>query len=394
MEKFSPSSKRNQWRLEMVPVIKSEVKSEIDELLKQNEPSDIFPHISQRIKELDTSDAPTSQLKRLILVISALVHHQRYSGLSSKQVKDLSETAEAILKVEKINPVKSKFAFLYGELHLVLSQIYRKSGKHLLSAWEQQLALYLSRYSPPGGICFQRLAYGHRAMRLGFLEDALEDFEFAEKGDLPLSQKEKARIGRVKALRLLGRLDESCKMANDARNDYESISQSALLELEWEMICCGVQNGAPPHKMVAAVRKGESHYEATYILEAFLWVRAFKDKIWFDQLPKLSTIMRDTALGVKNRGFLYKAVASLEEYDDEAIPIAVRLRCLGLTVSKLSEFVLVDNELLFLAAVARWLRHRHLEGHLRLVVGQYRSLSAHLTKSASYDALHLLADLV
>ena len=85
--------------------------------------------VMNEIKELDVAQDPRSFLKRFILIISALFHHIRYGGLSRKQISDLTEMAYAILRVSGIKPGKSQVSFLYGELHMALSEIHLSNGE-------------------------------------------------------------------------------------------------------------------------------------------------------------------------------------------------------------------------------------------------------------------------
>src|SRR5690606_8947015 len=138
----------------------------------------------QRAAALETQPDARSQLTRFVLVMSTLVQHARYGGLTNTQVRRGAALASTILETLGIKPGTSQLSFLYGELHLVLSQIYRKDGAHWHAAWQQYEAMSKAKKSLPGGEAFQSLASANRAMRLGHARLALLHYERAESGGL------------------------------------------------------------------------------------------------------------------------------------------------------------------------------------------------------------------
>lgn len=383
------ATKPSQWTFDDVSQIKQQIKQELDAI----ELSEKLDHIGRRISELEYEANPISALKRFVYVMSALVHHQRHGGLAGAQLKNLIDLAETILRVEKIDPLKSKLAGLYSELHLALSQIFRKNGEHLSAAWEQQLSCLYARHQPADWIEFQNLALAHRSLRLGDPQTALENFAHVEESELPAIQKENARLGRIKCLRLAGDLRGAHDLIEITKKDSAGMSQDSKIELEWEKICLGVQQGENLGSMMKAIRKGGAHYSAAYVLEGYLWARSHKDKMWFSEMPKLSYVARDKDLGLRHQGMLYGALSRLETSDDEGIPLPLRLRSLGEIISQISQVVLVESELLIFAALARWFSRKRLMGLKKFTAGEYQKLSRTLTQGEQDDVLNLLTGL-
>src|SRR5690606_16560517 len=100
------------------------------------------------VRELEDDATSIGGLRRYIAIIYALVYHERSGGLSEKEVDGLVDLASALLRVHGIKPKKSKLASLFGDIHLIRSQILRNEGRPWDSAWEQQKALYLAGPRP------------------------------------------------------------------------------------------------------------------------------------------------------------------------------------------------------------------------------------------------------
>ncbi len=380
------SKKRPSWTKNQIDEIKSDVRKD---LAKEDCEVRRLKAIHEHLLSLESDNTSEGQLKRLVYVMSSLVHHEKYGGLEPSQVNRLAEIAHVILRVRGIEPIKSTLSFLYGDLHLVLSQIRRKEGEHWLATWEQQLAHFLSKRSPSGGEGFQALAMGNRALRLGHISLALEQYENAEKSSLPSVSFEKARMGRIKALRISGLIDDSERLAEGTAREVINLTEGTIRELEWEAFCRGIQRGESPGSMVQSVKKNERHYLGSYLLEANLWARCFENKCWLNFLPTMRTLSRDKELSIQDSGSLYHVIRQLELFEDNDTPFAVRLQKLGALLSRTNKFLRIDLEVLFWAATAKLLARENVTGLSGLVLREYQALSMRLSWGKSDDVLGL-----
>jgi len=182
-----------------------------------------------RFQLLEGEQKAILQLRCYIYIIFALVHHEKYGGLSKRQIQRLSRTADAILKIQGIR-TSSKLAFLHGDLHLVLSQIARKEGGHWKAAWGQQVAVHLSHRSRRGGKGFEALAMAIRSLRLGHAQLAIQNLVEAERLDLPPQSLIRTRIEHIKALRLSQKLSQA-KVIITKTLSLKALPKSNRLEL-------------------------------------------------------------------------------------------------------------------------------------------------------------------
>jgi hypothetical protein len=388
----SASSPIVRWHLRHVEEEKRAIKAELDALGSGKDTDARLRHISARIGELEADDQPVPRLRRFVYVVSALVHHSRFGGLTEAQVRNLEDLGHALLFAEKIHPIKSRLAYLYGELHLALSQIHRKTGKHWLAAWEQQISLHLSGKTPPGGVAFQYLSMGIRAARLGFGPSAVTYFKAAE--DLGLDPRPllRARLGRIRALRLAGELAQSAELA--AATTSLQMSNDEQLELVWEESCRTAQAKLDLGEMMRLTARGSSHHLPIYLVEAFLWAHAVPERRWEKKLVRVRTMIRKKLMRREQLGIALEAIEAVETAYDSAMPMAARLQKVGRILARTNEFVTLDLELLFLAAVGRWLARSHLFSMASLVLQRYKALNVLQTNRTGADGLGLVQDLL
>ena len=118
------------WTLAAVEAAKRQARTELEGVAEGSDGKGRLQHSLRRVTALEDHAEASAQLLRFVFVISSLVHHARYGGLSENQVQKGAELASTILATQQIKAGTSRLAFLHGELHLALSQIYRKSGNH------------------------------------------------------------------------------------------------------------------------------------------------------------------------------------------------------------------------------------------------------------------------
>lgn len=348
----------------------------------------------RKIADLADDESPRGQLRRFIYIVSALVHHEKHGGLTTAQIKRAVEVARGILQINGVKPGSSRLSFLHGELHLVLSQIYRHEGQHWQAVWEQQMAIYDAKQNLPGGARFQALSLAHRSLRLGHARLALLYYEQANASEkLKDSAKESAHLGMAKALRLSGRIEQAKELIARLRNDAK-LSSNAMRELIWEQICLGAHSTQDLSDMLAGVRTGKMHYDGIFLLEASLWTRAVAQRQWMGRIIKVTTMGRKKDLNARRFGYFYQAVLQIERCYDQDVPLPIRIRELGEILASKDHFTTIDKELLMWVAAARFLARVSSFALASLTLSEYVALSLKLSQGETQDVLGIAADLI
>ena len=159
------SESHGNWTLKDVDQRTAAIKTFLDE--NTGGPRDradlALAELDRLTPHLDSS--PAKRLDAYIYLVSALVCQAQDQKLSDADINRLFEDALNILKLQDIDAKRSKLAFLYGELQLVMSHIHKFQGHLLLSAWEQLLASRFMRGSNYGAGSIS-LSAGQRALSL------------------------------------------------------------------------------------------------------------------------------------------------------------------------------------------------------------------------------------
>lgn len=383
------------WRSSSIDSVKAEIKRELDALMKKDGEAAKLKYASRRIDELAQSSDQESQLRCFVYVMSVLVHQERYGGLSHAQIRKIVDISQSILMLQGIKAGTSKLSYLHGELHLVLSQIYRKSGEHWLALWEQQLSTYASARAKVGGKGFEMLSAANRNLRLGLAHIAIGQFAEAEKEKVEGSSFEKARLGRIKATRLAGELGEAQELCHATVTDHvKDFSEGGQLELAWEEHSLIAQRENNPSSLINASKRGKPHYQSVFLLETFLWLKAHRSTLWLKQVSSIKTLARNKDLKPQDLGFFFQACLELERATDEAISPMVRLESLGYLISNTKHLLTIDRELLLWVAVIRWLIQNNRMMLVESALGEYQSLSLKLTSGKSRDVMNTAEDLI
>lgn len=391
MEKETERSQPTIWHKERIEREKSAIKAYLDRKYGDS-PKGQLRMLLESIKTLKDQSTPLQRLRCYIYIVSTLLHHKQHKDLTYSQIGRLLELGEAILKLQGIRPRSSKLSFLYGELHLAASQIYRQTGAHWKAAWEQQIATYLSQRAPCGGKSFQSLSLAIRALRLGHAKVAIQRLTDAEaKGGLSQRSLVRGRIEHCKALRLSGRLEESLILVAKTLA-FSDLTREEKLDLKWERLCTSAIRTENIDLLVESVLPKGSHHDDAYILEAFLWIRATRSRKWLRRFPKLRKMGFESRDVRKTFGFLYECILAFEKCYDSQIPVISRLKILGKILSQVQKLQVMEKELLVWAAASRWLARIKADALASLSLSEYESLSLRLSGGTQRDALGILSD--
>ncbi|MFW7378712.1 MAG: hypothetical protein ACOH5I_07895 [Oligoflexus sp.] len=385
--------RRSEWQVKNIELVKQQVKLDLDAVQEVHGVKERFQAIMNGIRRYESTTEAKDLLLLYVYTISALVHHKNYGGLQQSQIKKLASLAYSLLQMQDIQPETSQLGFLYGEIHMALSQIFRKSGEHLTAAWEQQVSHHVAKKNPPGGMHYQALAKAIRAMRLGQISRALHEYNIADSSDIPERQQETARLGRIRCLRFMGRLAASCELIDLSLQEVEQ-KERFRLELEWEKICIEATSSQDLNEMIASVHRKGRHYRAVYIMEAYLWALAVSQRKWLEKLPKISTIQRNKSLQTRELGFFSRVMLQLEECQDSNIPLVVRIKSLGNIVQDINQFIAIDRQLLFYVAAARWLAKIQSPTLAAMMLGEYEGFCRKITHGKCADIFQIAGDLM
>ncbi len=391
MVKSGPRGLAIGWTQKQVDAEKAKIKKELDRAASSPGAPSRLESALTRLTALAEDDTPRGRLRRYIFAMSALVQHERGGGLSSREIDELVTLAYAILQAQGVRPRASRLASLFGDIHLIRSQIFRKQGEPWRAAWEQQVALQLAGEFPSGGLGFQLLAAGNRALRLGHARLALSQFAEGLEGGLPEAAESRCQLARLHAAWLAG--DAQTLATAVAAGAALPLADDVKAEFAWNLLARGAAATGELAPLLSATRRGGTHAEATYVVEACYWGLAVESRSFVERLPRLGSMRRNKTLKPQRLGLWYEAGVVLQDCYDHDVPLTFRLRALSEVIERRQELLTVDKELLLLAAATRWLARSKAASLALLVLSEYRALSQRLSDGAAADALGVLKDL-
>jgi hypothetical protein len=376
------------WTYELFEKTHIELQSELDQLFPDKASAERLDHIKANISFGEKHDK-VGPLRSYIYIMSALVQHERHGGLTAAEISSMEKMGLALLKMQNIDFIRSKLSFLYGDLNMVMSQINRRQGEAWQSLWKQQQASFHSRHENPKKE-FYALTLANRALRLGFSGMAIEKYELAEKGANEETSVS-AVLGKIKASRLSGSLEQALELVKHA--ETLALHKAAILELQWEKVCIGVQKSGDIQPMLTAVRRGKPLSLVPYLIEASMWSRAVPGVAHHSQLPAAKTIRDRHKKDARRQKLFLHCVMTLEYCYDAEIPLFFRIEKLGQSISQCEKLLTIDKELLALAASARWLARAKSFDLANIVINQYKAKSMILSNGKSEDVLGFVSDI-
>ncbi|MBQ46476.1 MAG: hypothetical protein CMP10_03120 [Zetaproteobacteria bacterium] len=386
------TKKSYEWRIKKIQELKQETAATLKSIEATTGMKGRLSFICDKIRLLSESSDSEEQLHCFIYIMFALVHHEQHRGLPAARVGSLLKMGYALLKVNGIKPSTSKLSYLYGELHLIKSQILINEGDVWLAAWELQISKNISGENKIGSDGFHYLSLGIRNLAAGNGSMAMDFFERAEKySPVHSSIFQKARVYRCKSQRLSSQLDSANELT-EASLSIVDADTPVHEELTWERTCTNIAESNSLHEMISMVRLGKPHYHSTYVLEAFLWSRAVNSYQWFKSLPKLTTILRKFEQPKADP--FCRSVRALDEAYDTNIPMINRLNKLGQTLNDNNKIKDINKRLLIYLAATRWLIRSNQYNLARLTFSEYESLSLRVSNGINRDGLGIANDLV
>ncbi len=385
------SQGRESWKKGLIDETKKEIKIELDQVLKESGEAERLNHILEQIQLLDLAKDSKSMLRRFIFIMSALVHHERFGGLGKKQIYELSNLGQAILRVAGVKPGHSPISFLFSELHSIMSDIHLGNGEFLPSLWERLLSAHMSAM-PAEHMARQNLGIGINALRLGNTSLAIAFFEKGLQETVEPKTLDRLRLYLTKSTRLSGNL---MKAKHWVQTFSPEITDPACVqEMRWEQTCLEASQSMDLSGLFALADEGGSHFTNSYPLELFFWSYAHPKTLWSKRLPKLSVLANQKDLDPQRNSGLYALAQSLEQAYDTDIPFAKRLSDIKRVITKIEVLRNIDQRLLIWIALARWLHRSHHRQIAAIVLYEYMSLSQKLSFGKHVDVLGLASDLI
>ncbi|SMF59812.1 hypothetical protein [Pseudobacteriovorax antillogorgiicola] len=378
------------WRYQDFLSIKDDVRHELQGIQEEQGGDAKVHHCLELITQLEHG-VELDQLRRLVYILCLLAHHVRYDCLSPEEVKSLFDLSSTLLQVHRVIPGKGKLSVVYGDIHLLKSQLYLNEGEFWLSTWEQEIANQSTYRVAPGGDTFNDYLMGMKALRFGDASVAYDYFCKAEE-EKTKSFFDNSRIGRVRCLRLAARADEAKSLIQDTLSD-PSIDLSVRHELEWELACIRIQEKQSLDGIRDLTKLDESHHQASYLIEMFFWASSVSSYRWLRQMAKIRTLARKKDLQIRKKGLAYKMALIIEGAYDDTVPLTMRMKKMEFIFKNARRLRNVDKELLIWLSLCRWLERQKMTKIASMALNEYMALSRRLSGGTCDDVLGIAQDL-
>lgn len=340
----------------------------------KDKPKDKLDLIQRHILELNEKTQSQQRLDCYIYIMSALVHHQRYGGLSSSQIGRYTKFAEAILIAEGIIAGESRLSFLYVELYALLSLIDRQNGDHWKSTWRLMNSFYLQKGATPLENAWKEHGIGYRLLRLGHSNLALEKFDAALLNFEAQNSRNAVLLQKAKCLKLMGRFEDSIVC-------FESILSSLpedhylRVDIEWERATIAAIERSSTTELFKMTNKRLSPYkEPSYSMESYFWSKLYSS-LDASIAAKPSSIMKRSQIKDSTLKILTKAAVLLEKGLDSGYHKSDRLAFIGEMTDFASHVSSIERELLILAVAYRVYTKEGLPNLAAVCLERYKSLS-------------------
>lgn len=223
-------SKTKPWRRLEMDRARAAIKRELSEISDRLR---LRKHLTSKISEYERSSADNAEIYLFVYTFYALSYQTKGPLFHRDTVRKLESILLALLETQKLVPRGSALSFLYRDAYLLVSQLSWARGNLWRSLCQQQMAFQFVSLKSQENYDLQSLSSGIRAFRVAQSRLALEFFAAAETGPLNLANRFRARVQRIRLLRLANRLDEAKALIAHTR-EWSGLESSHLRELEWE----------------------------------------------------------------------------------------------------------------------------------------------------------------
>lgn len=321
------------------------------------------------------------------LLLFSLIHLERQEQISTAILRRIEKPFRTVLKVLRPKAAAKFMHQVESELHDVLSQIHRRTGDHLRSAWHVGFARHTCDVGSEISRLHHLLTSANRMMRLGDLQESIRIYqELIGTAERPL--KLKAQCQLIIALRL--RRDFAGALARLDELDAEPLvttPSSLKLEMQWQRMCILTQINGDWNQMQSTVRRAQSHFFPSYILEGALWEIALSRNLKVRQSYLVHSLSRHGELRSKSHPKLYDIVDTLQRALDPQVPKELRLQEVGEAIFAAPELFRLDQELLVYQAAAQVLDFLNAPALADVPRRQYGTLSLTMTQGQSNNVL-------
>ncbi len=383
---------RAQWSRDDIDSAKQEIRAEIDADGRAEDSEARLQYILESLNTLEDDISSAALLRRYILSMSALVHHERNGGLTASQVRHAAQVAEQVLMTGGLDPERSLLRYLYAEIYSIRSQIARKDGDHWYAAWEQASGVRMASSTASDAAAGRSaMGAGLRYLRLGdadiarvYLQEALSK--------LPAAEQPRCYFHLINATRLQGEQQQALHWVAEAHRTNEAGEH--VKHLEWLKALIEAQGSGELRDLRRMVDPRATHHEASYFIDVTLLAMASRQRDTYQRLAKLESKTRSGSIGVHRQGTIYRCAKALESLLDSDIPLQLRLNALGDMLAKRQTLLFIEHEMYVLAAAARGLATYHMDRHASIVLAEYEALSLRLSRQQHRDVLNLVGDLL
>lgn len=338
-------------------------------------------------------------LERFFKIIWIFQHAVVSQSLSNKTCSELTRTAEYCLQILNIKPYSSKLSYLYSRLHEARSKMFADTQNWWTAAWSLTVADAMDGTEAKKSLVeqYQRLlqqaAYYYHS---GYISESLALYQKAEPYAVDDLAVIRVRLGIIRCLRILNEYETAQKLIQVLRELF-TIPDNLLSELSWEEMFLISQRDQDMSHLLRSIlsqsRKPELiHTE--YFLLANLWCYASKQRAAIGELPGASWLKRNLDLNAesKNSYLTLKLIQYLEDCYSTKTSIFNKLNELGERLVTLRAEPSTEENVVFFAAVARWLLRVKQKPSAALVISEYQSRSLMLSQGRSNDVFALLGD--
>lgn len=331
-------------------------------------------YVFTQIDALRGHRSALKQLQLLVFALHALGIHVTAGGLGERTVAGLLKIADDLTRLHGIDPSTSRLGGIVAKLYAVRSALAVRDGLSFDAMWHAAVAQHFLDSRAPV-VAQEAITRSLAALRMGAADHALSLLAAAsgEAAAVPL---------RATALRWLGRMEEA------------RAAVAPLGPWSWPVLFLDAAASGNPSRLARALNKHGALYEATYALEAFLYIKASSSSKSLDEFPKIATLAKDRKLGIKRSQPLARCALALETCYDTTLPLVQRILTLKAALDCVPSVATLDQEMLVLAAAARWLARVRAQELASVLLRRYRAHSLTVSLGAHADVLGVAHDLM